>query len=125
MDARAEVVQGAMAAITARSRSTRPARSTRPRSYRSTSHEHEYDPSRRLVDLAPEPEGLTAALSAIIAEIDEPTRLSRAIATSLLQERADGQVAPGCWSWLIAEAVEAGAVEPGCRRKRRKDQADG
>lgn len=79
----------------------------------------------RLIELDPEPEALTTALAAIIAEIGEPTGPSRAIATSLLQEWADGQVAPGYWPWLISEAIEAGAVEPGRRRKRRKDQADG
>ena len=79
----------------------------------------------RLVALDPDSEQVAEALTTIVQELGDPTGPSRAMASSLFQEWVDGQSSPGYWPWLVAEAIETGAIDPSQRRKRRRAEADG
>lgn len=79
----------------------------------------------RIVTLEPEADGLEQALAQVVDDVGEPSGPPRAIAISLLQEWQDAQSAPGYWPWLISEALEATAVDPRTRRKRRRAEQDG
>lgn len=80
------------------------------------------DLHRRILDrvaaLDPEPEGCEAALASIVAEFGEPTGPTRGLCVRFKQEWDECRAAPGSWSWLLAEALDAGAGVPKRRRRR-------
>jgi hypothetical protein len=59
----------------------------------------------RLTVLDPEPDGLEAALLAVIVELGEPTGPTRGVCTTLLQEWQMARLQPGSWRFLMDQAI--------------------
>jgi hypothetical protein len=72
----------------------------------------------RIVLDDPEPEGLDAALAAIVADFGEPSGPTRGVCSMIRQEWAESRLAPGYWTWLLSEAVSQGDRDRGSRRRR-------
>jgi hypothetical protein len=64
-----------------------------------------------LVELGPEPEGLEAALLAVVEELGPPTGPTRAIARALVEEWQLASATPGWVAHLLGEAVKGPAGE--------------
>jgi len=62
----------------------------------------------RVAAIDPEPEECEAALARIVDEIGEPTGPTRGLCVRFKQEWEECRASPGSWSWLMAEALEAG-----------------
>jgi hypothetical protein len=60
----------------------------------------------------PDPEALDTTLTSIVAELGEPTALTRAVCQRFRQEWDDCQRSPGAWSSLLSEAIGAAYREP-------------
>lgn len=60
----------------------------------------------RLAALDPEPDGLDAALAAVVAELGEPTGPARGVCSQVRREWDDLCAAPGAWAWLVSEAID-------------------
>jgi hypothetical protein len=71
-----------------------------------------------VISLDPEPEEVETVLAQVVNELGEPTGPTRAVCLGFRQEWDACRNAPGAWSWLIAEALEA-AEAP---RKRRRER---
>jgi hypothetical protein len=69
----------------------------------------------RLASLDPEPDELDATLTAIVAELGEPTGPTRAAVSLFRQEWDDALHTPGYWSWLLAEALGQSSRREGSR----------
>jgi hypothetical protein len=72
----------------------------------------------RLASFDPEPEECEAALARIVREFGEPTGPTRGVCVRVKQEWEEVRDSPIAWSWLLAEALEAGNGEPRRRRRR-------
>jgi len=72
----------------------------------------------RLASLDPEPADCEATLAQIVQEFGEPTGPTRGVCLRIRQEWEEARESPTFWSWLIAEALEAGHGEPRRRRRR-------
>jgi hypothetical protein len=71
----------------------------------------------RVAALDPEPQDLEGALARIVDELGEPTGPIRGVCALFLQEWESCRIAPGYWSWLVAEAIAAGEPRPNERRR--------
>jgi hypothetical protein len=72
----------------------------------------------RLASLDPEPEDCEASLARIVAEFGEPNGPTRGVCLRIKQEWEEIRDSPAAWSWLLAEAIEAGEGVPRRRRRR-------
>jgi hypothetical protein len=72
----------------------------------------------RLASLDPDPADCEAALARIVQEFGEPTGPTRGVCLRVRQEWEEARDSPLAWSWLLAEALEAGNGEPRRRRRR-------
>jgi hypothetical protein len=72
----------------------------------------------RLAALDPEPGDFEAVLARIVAEIGEPTGPARGVCLRIRQEWEECRDSPAAWAWLLAEAIEAGQIDPNRRRGR-------
>jgi hypothetical protein len=72
----------------------------------------------RLASLDPDPKDCEAALVRIVGEFGEPTGPTRGVCLRIQQEWEEARDSPILWSWLLAEALEAGSGEPRQRRRR-------
>ena len=72
----------------------------------------------RLAALDPEPDECASTLARIVSEFGEPSGPTRGVCLRVMQEWDECRVSTGAWSWLLAEAIEAGADVPRRRRGR-------
>jgi hypothetical protein len=72
----------------------------------------------RLACLDPEPDDCEATLARIVEEFGQPTGPTRGVCLRVKQEWEECRDSPTAWSWLLAEALEAGSDAPRRRRGR-------